>query len=458
MATVRSTRRLRARLFLACFLSFGVVVLLAILALAALLVWRNAQRHGGVKTPESVAALQRITRYGAAGGAAEADPVKRGEYLAKAGDCIACHTAQGGQPFAGGLELKTPFGVIVASNITPDKRYGIGAWRDADFLRAVKEGVGPHGKRLYPAMPYNLYARVTDKDVLDILAYLRTVPAVHQPVAENRLPFPFNIRQMMFGWNLLFFNPTPFVPDPKQSVEWNRGKYLVDGLGHCTACHSGKNFLGGDTDYLLGYDLEGWHAPEITGNDYTGIGAWSVDDVKAYLHGGGNRIGVAAGSMAEVVTNSTQHFTDADLKAVAVYLKSIPGSGTRRPMPLGEQGTQMMLGRDVYLNNCAACHKSDGHGVEAMVPSLADNPSIQAAGAQDAIRTILMGGRGAPTASNPTSAQMPAFAWKLSDEEVGAVTTYIRNTWGNAAPAVKARDVETIRTTLGADQTPRTSP
>lgn len=439
MATHKSSRWIRV---------IGALVVLALIVLAVLLGWRSSQRNSSVG---DTAMLDQITQYGQGAGSAETDPVKRGEYLAKAGDCIACHTAKGGKPFAGGLGLNTPFGVIVASNITQDKDYGIGNWTDAEFLHAVKDGVAPHGKLLYPAMPYNLYSRVTDKDLLDILAYLKTIPAVHEEVAPNQLPFPFNIRQMMFGWNLMFFNPSPFKPDPKQSVEWNRGKYLVDGLGHCTACHSGKNFLGGDTDYLQGYNLEGWHAPEITGNDYVGIGGWSVADVQSYLHAGGNRISVAAGSMGEAVTNSTQYMTDADTKAIATYLKSLPGSDLKRPTPLDAQEAQMSLGREVYLNNCAACHKSDGTGVEAMVPSLASNPSVQAPGANNAIRTILLGGRGAPTVTNPTSAEMPTFAWKLSDEEVAAVSTYIRNTWGNAGAAISTGDVTTLRKSLNAD-------
>ena len=422
-----------------------VLVILAVIVLAGLIGWRSMQRHADVG---DTAMLQQITAYGA--GSAETDPIKRGMYLAEAGDCIACHTAKGGKPFAGGLELNTPFGVIVASNITPDKQYGIGDWTDAEFLHAVKDGVAPHAKLLYPAMPYNLYSRVTDKDLLDIRAYLNTIPAVNEAPPPNRLPFPFNIRQSLFFWNLMFFNPTPFKPDPKQSVEWNRGAYLVDGLGHCTACHSGKNFLGGDTDYLQGYDLEGWHAPEITGNGYLGLGQWSVADISDYLHTGGNSHSFAAASMAEAVTDSTQYMSPEDTKAIATYLKSLPGSGATKPTPISADDASVTLGRTVFLNNCAACHKATGDGVNAMVPAFINNPGIQAPGANNVIRTILMGGRGAPTLSNPTSAEMPAFSWKLSDTEVAAVSNYIRNSWGNAAPAVAAGDVAKLRSGLKA--------
>jgi mono/diheme cytochrome c family protein len=424
-----------------------VLVLLAFIVLGGLNAWRNSQRNA---EPADSDLLRNVLHFGDENGSAASDPVKRGLYLARAGDCIACHTAQGGKPFAGGLGLNTPFGVIVSSNITPDPQYGIGNWTDAQFLAAVKRGVAPNHKLLYPAMPYNLYARVSDRDLLDILAYLKTVPPVAEAPPANQLPFPFNIRLMMFGWNLLFFNPTPFHPDPAQSVEWNRGAYLVDGLGHCTACHSGKNALGGDTDYLQGYDLEGWHAPEITGNRYVGIGTWSDEDFVAYLQTGGNRFSVAAGSMGEAVSNSTQYLSTADLKAIGVYLKSLPGSGRSAPQPVVDTDPAMKLGGALYRTNCIACHKSNGDGVDAMVPSLANNPGVRAPGANNVLRTILVGGRGAATASNPTSAQMPAFAWKLSDADIAAVATFIRNSWGNAAPAVDAAQVGSLRASLKA--------
>ncbi|MFT4063586.1 c-type cytochrome [Paraburkholderia sp.] len=432
------------------WIAIAILVILALLVLAGLFAWRTTQRNAD---PGDVAMLKLIDEYGQADGSAQTDAVKRGLYLARAGDCIACHTAQGGKPFAGGLGLNTPFGVIVSSNITPDPQYGIGNWTDAQFLEAVKQGVAPHHKLLYPAMPYNLYARVSDRDLLDIFAYLKTVSPVAEAPPANRLPFPFNIRAMMVGWNLLFFDPTPFRPNPSQSVEWNRGAYLVDGLGHCTACHSGKNFLGGDTDYLQGYDLENWHAPEITGNHYLGLGNWSEADIVAYLQTGGNRFSVAAGSMGEAVSNSTQYLTAGDLKAIALYLKSVPGSNRVAPQPVASTDQMMALGRDLYQSNCNACHRTNGEGVDAMVPSLANNPGLRAPGANNVIRTILVGGRGAATASNPTSAQMPAFAWKLSDADTAAIATYIRNSWGNAADAVDAKRVGALRSSLHAPPT-----
>ncbi|WP_196488085.1 c-type cytochrome [Burkholderia cepacia] len=398
----------------------------------------------------SRAADPSATEVRPAGRSAEAAAIARGEYLARAGDCIACHTADGGQSFAGGLPMQTPFGTLVSSNITPDKETGIGQWSDAEFLRAVKHGIGRHGEHLYPAMPYNAYAKVSDQDVLDIKTYLDTVTPVRHSVESNQLPFPFNIRLMMFGWNLLFFDDTPFAPDPKRSVEWNRGAYLVQGLGHCTSCHTAKNFLGGDKAWLEGGNLQGWHAPEITGNPYTGIGGWSVGDIIEYLQAGGNARSVASGPMAEAVTNSLQYLTRADLGAMAMYLKSVPGSDRTKPAPLAATDVAMVRGRSLFDANCAACHASSGAGVPGMVSSLRTSAGVQASDPVNMLRTMLVGSRGAVTVRNPTGAAMPNFSWKLTDAEMADVATYVRNSFGNAAAPVGADDVKKIRETLQA--------
>ncbi|WP_221624936.1 cytochrome c [Burkholderia cepacia] len=385
-----------------------------------------------------------------AGQIADAAAIARGEYLARAGDCIACHTAEGGPPFAGGLPMQTPFGTIVSSNITPDNGTGIGQWTAAEFLRAVKHGVGRHGEHLYPAMPYNAYTKVSDQDVLDIKAYLDTVTPVQHAVESNQLPFPFNIRLLMIGWNLLFFDDTPFVPDPKQSVEWNRGAYLVQGLGHCTSCHTAKNFLGGDKAWLEGGNLQNWHAPEITDNPYTGLGDWSVGDIVDYLQTGGNARSVASGPMAEAVTNSLQYLTRADLRAMAAYLKSVPGSDRVRPAPLAATDVAMVRGRSLFETNCAACHSSSGAGVPGMVSSLRASAGVQAPDPVNMLHTMLVGSRGAVTMHNPTGAAMPNFSWKLTDSEMADVATYVRNSFGNAAAPVRPDDVNKIRETLKA--------
>lgn len=380
---------------------------------------------------------------------AQEDPaVTRGRYVAIAGDCAACHTdPHHGKPFAGGYALETPFGKLLASNITSDKNTGIGAWTEQEFTRAVREGKGRHGENLYPAMPYNAYVKVSDQDMHDLWAYMQTVPAVDNEVVSNQLPFPFNIRLMMMGWNLLFFDNTPFQPQAEASAQVNRGAYLVQGLGHCAACHTSKNFLGGDKGgaFLQGGELAGWHAPEITGNPYVGIGGWSDAQLVQYLKTGSNHVAVASGPMAEAVTNSTQHLRDEDLYAIAAYLKTLPGSDTRSPRPLKASGTLMQQGANVYSANCSACHSSDGKGINQLFSSLAGNPGIQAENPQSLITTVLEGGRGAVTVDNPTSGAMPSFAWKLSDQQIAATLSYIRNSWGNTAPEVSAKQVAAVR-------------
>jgi mono/diheme cytochrome c family protein len=404
---------------------------------------------GGIKNAVAQAAPTQPSAQKIAPPDSASDPaVARGHYVALTADCVACHTAaHSRQPFAGGYPLETPFGTLVSSNITQDKETGIGAWSEAQFARAVREGRGRHGENLYPAMPYNAYAKMSDQDIADLWAYMKTIKPVHQKVISNQLPFPFNIRLMMSGWNLLFFDNTRFKADPTRSIEWNRGAYLVQGAGHCAACHSAKNFLGGDikSKYLEGGQLPGWYAPEITNDAWLGLGHWSEAEVVEYLKIGSNAHSVAAGPMAEAVTNSTQHVNDGDLHAIAVYLKTLPGSNTPRPVPLAAGEASMKLGQQVFSANCAACHDARGTGVATMVTSFAGNPSIQAPNTDTIVRAVLEGNRGAVTQGNPTGAGMPAFGWKLSDEQIAAVLTYARNSWGNAATAVSAESVMTMR-------------
>jgi len=412
-------------------------------AVAAGLLWQN-----GDASADDVADNQTLTSQPP--GAADADAVARGKYIAIAGDCVACHTApESKDAFAGGYAISTPFGGIFASNITPDKETGIGNWTERDFYRAVRHGKGKEGENLYPAMPYNAYVKVSDRDMHDLWMYMRSVKPVHYAVPETDLGFPYNIRLAMMGWNLLFYKNSGFKPDAGRSAQWNRGAYLVEGLEHCGACHTPKNLLGGDRDaWLQGSNLSEWHAPDITSNRYTGIGGWSVDQITDYLKLGSNHVAVASGPMAEAVTNSTQHLTREDLQAIAVYLKSQPDSGTQKPQPLVADDAQMKMGANVYSANCAACHNSDGKGIPNLAASLAGNPGLQAEDASSIISTILQGGRGAVTEGNPTSGAMPAFAWKLSDEQVAAAATYLRNSWGNAASVVKPEAVAGKRKVL----------
>lgn len=419
----------------------GVAVVAA--TVAAALLWEN-----GDTSSDNVASTDVLTSQPPS--ASDGESVARGRYVAVAGDCIACHTApESKQPFSGGYSISTPFGGIYASNITPDAETGIGKWTERDFYRAVRHGKGKEGENLYPAMPYNAYVKISDKDMHDLWMYMRSVKPVNYKVPETNLSFPYNIRLAMMGWNLLFFKNQGFQIDTAKSQIWNRGAYLVEGLEHCAACHTAKNIIGGDTsDYLQGSNLAEWHAPDITPNTYTGIGRWSQDQIIDYLKLGSNHVAVASGPMAEAVTNSTQHLTDEDLRAIAVYLKAVPASKNKAPAALSVSNAQMKMGENVYSANCTACHNSDGKGIPNLAASLTGNSGLMAEDASSIITTILQGGRGAVTVGNPTSGAMPAFDWKLSDEQVAAVATYLRNSWGNAATAVPVEDVTESRKLL----------
>ncbi len=389
--------------------------------------------------------------------AAEQDfvTIQRGRYLATVGDCISCHTAPGGIPFAGGRPLETPFGTLVTPNLTPDPATGLGNWTDAEFLRAMREGIGRGGKRLYPALPYSYYTKATRDDLLAIKAYLATLNPVSNPVQVNQLPFPFSIRFSMWGWNMLFFTQGEFRATAAKSAEWNRGAYLVEGLGHCGACHTPRNSLGGEntTAAFSGGTLIGWHAPSLGSDLRTGIGGWSAEEIVEYLKTGRNQRSAASGPMAEVVYFSTQHMTDADLKAIATYLKDLPAvtPAVSAAPALPETDPVMVAGKAIYLDNCSACHVSSGAGVARMFPALRGNAVVQAPDGSTLVRVISQGVRAASTATAPTAPAMPPFDWKLNDEQIAAVLTYIRNAWGNAAPAVSPSVVSSLKRNLSPD-------
>jgi mono/diheme cytochrome c family protein len=376
--------------------------------------------------------------------------IEKGRYLAIVADCAACHTVPGsGRPYAGGRPIETPFGNIVTSNITPDSDTGIGTWSDDDFDNAVRKGIRPNGARLYPAMPFTAYTKMSRDDVLAIRAYLQTVEPVRNPVVSNMLPFPFNIRAAMRVWNALYFTEGQFQPDQTKSTEWNRGAFLVEGPGHCSTCHTPKTILGGDktSEYLRGSSLQGWFAPDITGDERVGLDRWSSDDLVAYLKTGHNRITAATGPMAEEIALSTSHMNDGDLTAIATYLKSLPGRQDK-PAPLRADNAAMIAGQAIYRDQCSACHGLDGHGVPNLFPSLSDSSSTRASDPASLIRVILRGARSVATAAEPTAPGMPSFGWQLDDAQVAAVVTYIRNTWGSAALPVSARDVSSARSDL----------
>jgi mono/diheme cytochrome c family protein len=379
-----------------------------------------------------------------------APPAVRGQYLAVLGDCAACHTAPHGQPFAGGLPLETPFGTIYSTNITPDRETGIGAWTPEQFRRAMHEGKRADGANLYPAFPYPYFTHASAGDVEAIRAYLMTLTPVNMPPKANKLGFPFNIRFLLKTWNWLNFKPGEFQTVPTRSVEWNRGAYIVTSLGHCGACHTPKNILFGDKrdKALHGGEVDYWYAPNLTGTGKSGLKSWSVDDIATYLRTGMNDHAGASGSMQDVVEISTSKMSDADLHAIGVYLKSLPEAP--EPMPSQPSQQAMRSGQAIYVDQCAACHAVDGSGAPGIFPPLRANPGVQQTQPTTAIHAILTGAQAASTASKPTSPSMPAFAWKLTDYEVAAVATYVRNSWGNSAEPVSERDVAKVRSHVAA--------
>jgi mono/diheme cytochrome c family protein len=378
--------------------------------------------------------------------------VKKGEYLARAGDCVACHTAPEGKVFAGGRAMPTPFGTLYTSNITPDEETGIGKWTADDFYRTMHYGRFPDGGLLYPAMPFGSYTKVTRADSDAIFEYLKTIPAVRQPNHPHELSFPYNNRSLILGWRTLFFTEGEFQPDPKQSEEWNRGAYLVEGLGHCGMCHTPINALGGssESEAFQGglIPMQDWYAPSLTSNKEAGLGEWSIEEISDLLQKGISARGAVYGPMADVVYNSLQYMTDEDTRAMAVYLKSIAQDEPRPPRPsvrTEEASLLLSLGQSVYDRDCASCHGAAGEGKPPHYPPLAGNQSIQMESAVNGIRMVLNGGYPPATHKNPMPHGMPPFAVTLSDDQVAAVVSYIRTAWGNRGTPVSAAEANRLR-------------
>ena len=398
-----------------------------------------------------------LAGFGRATAAAQAEDqalITKGEYLARAGDCIACHTRPEGALFAGGRPMLTPFGTIYTSNITPDPQTGIGSWTADQFYGTMHTGRFPDGGLIYPAMPFGSYTKVTREDCDAIFAYLRSVPPVSQPNRPHDLRFPFNNRQLILGWRTLFFQEGEYQPDQIKSAEWNRGAYLVEGLGHCAMCHSPINALGG-TSKSTAFEgglipMQNWYAPSLTSNKEAGLGEWSIEEIVDLLRNGVSKSGAVYGPMSEVTFNSLQYLNDADVRAMAIYLKSLgegspPGtqaSGISAP----ESSLLMNFGQTVYATHCASCHATDGRGMPPDYPPLASNPSIQMQSAVNPVRMVLNGGFPPGTAGNPMPYGMPPFAQTLSDDEVAAVVTYIRAAWGNRGSPVSSRQANELRT------------
>lgn len=383
----------------------------------------------------------------------KADVIARGEYLAQAGDCVACHTAPGGKLFAGGHAMPTPFGTIFTSNITPDKDAGIGKYTADDFYKVMHTGRFPDGGLIYPAMPFGSYTKVTRADSDAIFAYLQSVPAVKQVNRPHDLKFPYNNRSLILGWRTLFFTEGEYKPDTTKSQEWNRGAYLVQGLGHCAMCHSAINALGGSSESKAFegglIPMQNWYAPSLTSNKEGGLGEWSIDEISDLLRTGVSARGAVYGPMADVTYNSLQYMTEQDTRAMAIYLKSLGDHATPDNSPPSttapESSLLLTLGQTVYADKCASCHGAKGLGKPPHYPPLAGNQSIQMASAVNPIRMVLNGGFPPGTKGNPMPFGMPPFAQSLSDDEVAAVVTYIRVAWGNHGTAVSATEANALR-------------
>ncbi len=416
-------------------------VLLA-LALGALVWALNVRGEVDVKTPIAAAAPSE-------------GMVARGAYLARAGSCQTCHTAQGGQPYAGGLGIATPFGTVFTSNLTPDNKTGIGTWSSSHFWRAMHNGRSKDGRLLYPAFPYTSYTQVTREDSDAIFAYLNSLPAVVQPNQPHTLRFPYQSQAALAVWRALFFSPGVYEPDTARNAEWNRGAYLVKGLGHCAACHTARNALGATEQSL---DLAGglipmqnWYAPSLTSPYEAGVSDWDKQHIVALLKNGVSPRASVTGPMAEVVQRSTQYLNDADLGAMAQFLKELPASHTAPPEPaaIKTQGESVERAAKLYEQHCAQCHGAKGEGIANAYPALAGNRAVTMAQASNLVQIVLNGGYAPATQGNPRPFGMAPFVLVLNDADMALVLTHVRQSWGNRASEITPLEVNRIRANSG---------
>jgi mono/diheme cytochrome c family protein len=386
----------------------------------------------------------------------------QGEYLARAGDCVACHSVAGGKAFAGGLKMGSPLGAIYSTNITPDRETGIGSYSLEDFDRAVRGGVAKDGHRLYPAMPYPSYAKLTNADVAALYDFfMKEVSPAHQANLQNEIPLLLSFRWPLAVWNFVFTTSRSYAAKSDHGADWNRGAYLVQGLGHCGACHTPRGIAwqekaldDGSSIYLSGALLDAWYAPDLRGDVRTGLGTWSKDDLADFLKYGHNRSETAFGSMIDVVNNSTPYLSDGDINAIAVYLKSLPATFTEQTVTYDDATTAALRsghasqpGATIYNGSCATRHGFDGKGFGAYMPALAGSPVVLDHDPPSLINLVLNGSTPLVVKGTPDPYRMPQFRQQYSDQEIADVVTFIRNGWGNKAPVVTAVEVATLRKT-----------
>jgi mono/diheme cytochrome c family protein len=411
-------------------------LLAAMIGLAAVLAGLGAWLNVAGEAPLDV---------GPAGVSTSPALIERGAYLARAGNCIGCHTTTGGAAFAGGRRIDTPFGVVVAPNISSDIKTGIGSWSASAFWRAMHHGRSKDGRLLYPAFPYPSFTHVTREDSDALYAFLQSTPAVERPNQPHALRFPYNTQLALAVWRALYFRPGNFEPQAQRSAQWNRGKYLVEGLGHCAACHSGRDFLGGtslNAEFAGGLMPDAtWYAPSLASTAEAGVQRWPREEVVKLLKDGLSARASVSGPMAEVVFTSTQYLRADDLDAMARYLADIPQRDAQPRQVKQADGALLARGEQLYDRHCASCHGDKGQGVPGIYPALAGNRAVTLTSHNNVVQVIRWGGFMPTTAGNPRPFGMPPFGQMLSNDEIAALATFIRQAWGNAAAAVSPLDV-----------------
>lgn len=391
-------------------------------------------------------------------GAADPALVARGEYLARIGHCAGCHTAPGGAAYAGGRGVPTPFGTVHASNLTPDDTTGLGRWSGEAFWRALHLGVSRDGRLLYPAFPYTHTTHVSRADSDALHAWLRSLPPVTQANRPHTLRFPYSTQAALAVWRALYFQPGDGQPPTGseaagRSAAWQRGAYLVRGLGHCSACHAPRNALGagGDTLALDGGLMteQGWYAPSLTSDAEAGVGGWPPEEIAALLTTGLTRRASVQGPMAEVVHGSTRHLTPGDALAMAEFLKSVsrpaPAPAPPADAPTGAAAGLRERGEQLYRDHCSDCHGRDGQGVPGAYPALAGNRAVLLDPALNLVQVIVHGGFAPSTAGNPRPYGMPPYGLVLNHADIAALLTYLRSAWGHRAAAVSPLEVQRWR-------------
>jgi mono/diheme cytochrome c family protein len=425
--------------------------LLALGALAATVVMLNVRGEGDLSDEIAAAAAP------AAGWRATDEVIARGAYLARAGNCQACHSARGGEPYAGGRAIETPFGTVFSSNLTPDAEHGLGRWSAPQFWRAMHHGRSADGRLLTPAFPYDNTTLVSRADSDALYAYLRSLAPVAQAVRPHELRFPFNTQVALAVWRALYFEPREFQADASQSADWNRGAYLVQGLGHCNACHASRNALGATHGPLdLGGGLipvHNWYAPSLADGREAGVADWDRAEIVALLKTGAvsraSGLVTASGPMGEVVLRSTQHLSDADLGAMATYLQTLGAraDASQTAAPEARQAKPHARGEKLYVDHCAACHGERGEGVPGAYAPLAGNRAVTMGVPANLVRIVLEGGFAPDTPGHPRPFGMPPFGQTLDNEELAALLTHVRTSWGNQSSAVSALQVNRYRGT-----------